>query len=300
MRNSNLFAVKGLVPAFISLFVVVCLSSCNKGVAVDESPDNRIGFSARGVAVQPLTKAEVLTSLSSFYVTATTGTAGEETQAFLNERFALDGEDFVGQVFWPASNPSWRFYASNVPTEFRSTGCCVWADNATDVVYALLDSPTFQKKNTLTFKHAFALLDEVRVEAASGYSISGVNISFVPNVGGTFDIRSGYGHTDGTGWDDIVPGTGVQIASKTGANANTVFTVPGSYVITAAWTASLPGTDYSGDSFSGMASEVTLVGGKRNILTITLGGSPAEISFTVTVLPWDDYDMGEQPFPIAS
>ena len=300
MRNSNLFVVKGLVPAIISLFVVLCLSSCNKGAAVDESPDNRIGFSARGVAVQPLTKAEVLTSLSSFYVTATTGTAGEEAQAFLNERFALDGEDFVGQVFWPASNPSWRFYASNVPAEFRSTGCCVWADSGTDVVYALLDSPTYQKKNTLTFKHAFALLDEVRVVAAGSFSISGVDISFVPNVGGTFDIHTGYGHTDGTGWDDIVPGESVRIASAVGTNANTVFTVPGSYTVTASWTASLPGTDYSGDVFSGMGSEVTLVGGKRNILTITLGGSPAEITFIVTVLPWDEYDMGERPFPIES
>ena len=97
-----------------------------------------------------------------------------------------------------------------------------------------------------------------------------------------------------------MPGESVRIASAVGTNANTVFTVPGSYTVTASWTASLPGTDYSGDVFSGMGSEVTLVGGKRNILTITLGGSPAEITFIVTVLPWDEYDMGERPFPIES
>lgn len=285
------------------LWAVVCagifVASCTK--SVDTTPDalgGRIGFAAQGVSIQAMTKAEVLTSMSSFYVTATTGSAGSESQAFGNEQFAKVGDDFVGQVYWPVSNPGYHFYASNVPMEFRPAGTVLWADSQTDVVYAYLGSPSFRRKNTLTFKHAFALLDAVVVNAAPGYSISGVSVSFTPKAGGTFNLSSGYGRTDGTGWSEVVDGQSVRVASATGSNANTVFTVPGEYLLSASWTASLNGTDYQGDTFKDMATPVTLVGGKRNVLTVTLGGNPQEIRFTVTVLPWDDYDMGEQQFPI--
>ena len=40
------------------------------------------------------------------------------------------GDDFVGQVYWPVSNPGYHFYASNVPMEFRPAGTVLWADSA--------------------------------------------------------------------------------------------------------------------------------------------------------------------------
>lgn len=301
MKKLNLIKLSSLCGGLCTLACALFLTaSCNKSGGMDVRDDlgGRIGFSAQGVCIQALTKATVLTSLNSFYVTATTGSAGSESMVFQNAGFNLDGSDFVGQVFWPASDPGYHFYACNAPMEFRTGGTCVWADAATDVVYSYLASPTFRKKNTLTFKHAFALLDAVNVVAKTGYTISDVKISFTPKEGGTFDLREGYGMTDGTGWSEAVDGVSTQIASAVGTNSNTIFTVPGSYVLTASWTASLNGTDYQGDTFKEMASEVTLVGGKRNVLTVTLGGNPQEIVFTVTVLPWDDYDMGEAQFPI--
>lgn len=302
--NKIISIVKGCF--FVAVLAFLCVGaacSCAKQSvpSVDDDPLNgRIGFSAQGVAVQALTKASVLTSLSSFYVTGTTGSAGSHTKAFQNARFAQNGDDFVGEVYWPASDPSYHFFACNVPMEFRPEGTCVWADSETDVVYAYLETPTFHKRNTLTFKHAFALLDKVDVVAAAGYTISDVNITFVPKSGGTFDIRNGYGRTNGTGWSDIVDGQSKRIASVVGDNANTVFTVPGTYSIVASWKATLTGTEYAGDVFSGMCSEVTLVGGKRNVITATLGGYAQGITFKVTVLPWDIYDMGETSFPVGN
>lgn len=308
IMNKMFSVLKRYVSIFSSAFVGIILaagvlSSCAKqgGPSVDDdSLGGRIGFSAQGVAVQAMTKASVLTSLSSFYVTGTTGSAGSHVKAFQNARFVLNGEDFVGEVYWPASDPLYHFFACNVPMEFRPEGTCVWADSETDVVYAYLESPTYHKRNTLTFKHAFALLDNVEVVAAAGYSISDVNITFIPKAGGTFDIRNGYGRTDGTGWGDVVDGVSKRIASAVGDNANTVFTVPGTYTMVASWKATLTGSAYAGDTFSGMCSEVTLVGGKRNVITATLGGYAQGISFKVTVLPWDIYDIGEAAFPVGN
>lgn len=282
--------------------VIVCsvfICACNNK---QDDPDNveRITFSVRGVGVQPFTKAatEVTTaSLDAFYVTATQGSAGSETEVFNSVRFALeDGGDFVGDRYWPASNPSYHFFAANTPLQFHADGTSFWADCTRDIVYSYQESPTYMRKNLLTFRHAFALVDKVIVGAEDGVTVNNVNIRMIPTTGGTFDILEGLDATDGTGWSDIIDGDVTQIATSSGNNDVGLFTIPGQYLLTASWNVAV-GADYS-ESIVDLAAPVTLVGGKRNIITATLTHNAKEIQFTITVLPWDDNDLGQQGFPI--
>jgi len=284
---------------FAIIACAVAVMSCNNKASDPEDVD-RITFSVRGVGVQPFTKAatEVTTaSLDAFYVTATQGAAGSETEVFNSVRFALeDGGDFVGDRYWPASNPSYHFYAANTPLQFHADGCSFWADCSSDLVYSYQETPTYMRKNLLTFRHAFALVDRIIVEAEDGVTVNNVNIRMTPVSGGTFDILEGLDHTDGTGWSDVIEGAETRIASATGSNDIGLFTVPGVYMLTASWNVSV-GDDYT-ETITDLAAPVTLVGGKRNIITATLTHNAKEIQFSIIVLPWDENDLGEQGFPV--
>ena len=251
--------------------------------------DGQIVFGSEGLNLTVETKATEVTSLSSFYVTAVTGSAGSESQVWNSVQFnQIPGSSpatYSGNKYWPSSDPSYKFYGSNVALNFSAGGTYVNASNATDVVCAYLSSPTYNTKNTLTFEHIFARLCRVDVAAQTGYTVSNISMYITPKTGGTYNLRTGAGHTDGTGWSSVAIGSATLISDKTGATDHDIYMVPGNYAITCTWTA----TDASGVSVThtNEASTLPIKGGATNNISVVLGG---DIMLGVDLQDYCEYD----------
>lgn len=261
---------------------------CNKNVSIPEPGDNSIVFTTGNIPefiVQ--TKASVVSSLSAFNASAVTGSAGSETAVWTNAAFSDGDSDskFTGDKYWPLTNDNpYRFYASNAALTHSAAGNTVTVDTGTDVVCAYLDSPTYKDVNTLTFDHVFARIGNMTVSAESGYTITGVSIRITPKVSGTYNLRTGSGQTDGTGWSATSDGSAVELANATpGTKENNVFLVPGRYTLTASWTATRG--QYT-ETFTDKTQDVDIVGGSVNSITTTLGGLAKDVQFSVGVNTW--------------
>jgi len=281
--TKNTFPFIGVFAAFM---VALASASCMKEVPdmqVVSQPSDAIVFGVDdSFRAEVQTKATEVTSLSSFYVTAVTGSAGSESQVWNSVQFSqVAGSSpatYAGNKYWPATNPSYKFYGSNVALNYAAGGTYVNASNATDVVCAYLSSPTYNTKNTLTFEHIFARLCRVDIVAASGYTLSNISLRITPKTGGTYNLRT-------KEWSSVATGTATTIASSTGANNNDIFCVPGIYSITASWVA----RDASGASVThtNEVCNVPLTGGKTNNISCVLGG---DITFGMDLQDYADYD----------
>lgn len=229
------------------------------------------------------TKTSAVTTLATFNVNCVTGTPGTSETSVFNVAFSGSTTYTAGQ-YWPTSDPGYAFYAANLALTPTAKGPTVVAANTSDVVCAVLASPVYKSSNELNFKHIFARLGDVSVAAPSGYSVSSLNISITPKTSGTYNLYSGNGKTDGTGWSATNDGSAVVIASNIGTNSATdTYLVPGSYTLSASYT--LTKGVYS-ESFSKTAP-VSIKGGCINAISTTLpAGNASEISFTVSVSPW--------------
>jgi len=65
------------------------------------------------------------------------------------------------------------------------------------LLYATVSS--YKAKNTLPFEHIFARLGSVTVSVVALYNIEDIEIK-KPIVRGIYNIRTGVGRTDDTGW----------------------------------------------------------------------------------------------------
>lgn len=212
------------------------------------TPEDEIVFRSSGPVFG--TKATPVSSLASFYVSAVTGSAGADVEAWTSATFSqVATNTYRGGKYWPASDPAYRFYASNVAMNYASDGPTIAASNETDIVCAYLSSPSYRVSNDLTFNHIFARLGAVTVSADVTYTISDITI-WIRNLktGGTYNLYTGAGYTDGTGWSSLTPAgsSDTQVyryagsinpgASQAGAD-NALYVVPGEYAIVASWTA---------------------------------------------------------------
>lgn len=242
----------------------------NQGAVVDAS-DRLITFTAEGegLSTEVVTKATAVTSLSSFNVSATTGTAGSETTKWNSVAFS-GSTSYTGGKYWPASNPSYHFYAANAPITFAAGGSTVAPDGSTDVVVAYLASPAYGASNALTFNHVYARVGSVSISAASG-TLSNVSAT-LKNVatGGTYNIRTG-AWTAGTKADKTLT-----------VGSNDLYVVPGTYSLSVTYTVS--NGDYSA-TFT-KSGNVTLQQGKVNNISATAPNTSTAITFTVSVTAW--------------
>ncbi len=275
--------------------------SCNKDAAVSVSAEDQlteqIQFRTQWptMVVDTKTTAVVQDGFSSFNASATTGSS-TETAVWTSQAFTKSGDVFRGDKWWPKDNPSYHFYASNVPLTFTEAGNTVAATNETDVVCAYQATPGYRETNTLFFSHIFARLGSVTVAEADGYTISDIDIQITPKTGGTYNLKSGYGKLDGTGWSSLTTGSPVSIASSApGTQANDLYLVPGEYTLSASWTATKG--NYS-QSFSSKNLSVNLVAGKINLITAQIKGDATEISFAVNVAAWTDHPINAGVFPV--
>lgn len=267
------------------------------------------------------TKATAATSIASFKCGVTQGSAGSETNAspcWNNIVFTSDGAGTPTYTaspkkYWPLSNPNYNVYAaaatngsaaaaaaevSDLTFAAGGTTISLAAGVDKDVIcaYEPIADITWKTKNTLAFEHIFARVSTVKVSAVAPCAISNVTIVITnPKTGGTYNLRTGHGQNDGTGWSSLVPASGIQtvytnagsIASgsnHTGAN-NDFYIVPGTYTLTASWTASVD--DYS-QTYNNMTSTGTIAiqGGKINAIECNLSGDPTEVTFGVSISEW--------------
>lgn len=266
-----------------TIMVLALCASCTR-MESDTADSAHIRFFVQEETVlMQETKATAVTALESFYVSATQGAAGSESSAWTSTLFSKSGITYSAEgKEWPDTDPAYHFYAANVPLSFNAGGTTVAATNATDVVCAYLPSPIYKETNTLTFKHIFARIGDVTVVASDGYTVSEATVRLTPTVSGTYNIRTGNGRTDGTGWMATVKGAEVSLSNATpGTKANDVYLVPGEYEVNVFWKAAKG--SYS-ERFSFM-SKVNLVGGKINTFSVTLGGD-ANAMLRLLLTPW--------------
>ena len=238
-------------------------------------------------------------SLSSFYVTCVTGSAGSEAQVWNSVSFSQVPDSspaiYAGNKYWPeGGNPEYKFYAANVPLTYSADGTTVSAGNSTDVVVAYNDVASYKTKNILSFEHVFARLGDVTVAAVSGYTLSDIDIRITPRTGGTYNIRAGRGHSDATGWSSLTTGSPVTVASAVGVNNNNFYLAPGDYVVTASWTA----LDLGGKSmsYSGKTAQISVSKGAVNSVNVALGG---QITVAVDISEFIDSECVQNLEPLT-
>ena len=280
---------------FITLLSTLLFPSCQRESVPEFTPPDATGrvpllLLAEGAGftdgletkagVAPTTSA----NLSSFFASATTGTAGAEVSAWTSTEFTKQDGAYTGGKYWPLSNPGYHFYASNIPLTFQAAGTTIQPANDTDVVCAYVSSSSYKTANILVFKHIFARLGTLAVNAQDGYEISNVSITITPKTGGTYNLRIGDARYDGTGWSALTAGAPVELTTGSpGTKNNDLYLVPGRYTMTATWTATRG--EYV-ETFTGKTTDVDLTGGKINNLSTTLGGRATPLQFNMSVAEW--------------
>ena len=265
LNNTDMKKCKRILLTAMGL----ALFACSRERTLPERLPGSVGEILFSAAV-PLcvdTRTAQTTSLDAFYVNASYGDEGEESPLWQNAQFSLSGDVYRGRKLWPLQEQDYHFYASNVPMEHGEDGAVVLATNATDVVCAYLPDPVYGQHNVLVFRHIFACVGQVTVWADTGCTVTDIEIRMTPVVGGTYNIRTGDGQTDGTGWSDFRPGEECVIASSVGANPNDLFLVPGVYTVQARWTCEQGGSTAT----TTRRTYVDLPAGQRSRLSFALG-----------------------------
>ena len=221
------------------------------------------------------TKADV-TTLSSFNVACVTGSAGSEAHAW-----TVNGTGGSTGKYWPASDPGYKFYASNVALTFNAAGCTVAASNGTDVVVCYKNNPTYKSSNTLQFSHIFGQIGNVTVSPDTGFiatDITNVSITITPKTAGTYNLRTG-------AWSSVTTGSAVTISnSSPGTKSNGLNLVPGSYTISGTWQSK--GKDFAD------TGNITVVAGQKLNLNIALGGVLVIIPSSIPdYISWSGTDL---------
>lgn len=282
----------------------ILLSGCEKGTENINESESGLGMEQISFTVVNPISADVITKVddvttstveaNGFRAAATKVVGSAVTDVWHNVLFSKSGTQYVGGKYWPIVNPGYSFYATNsdVTMTMGSSGAVLSGITADkDVICAYLPSAsvTYKVSNALSFEHIFARVTSVTVAAVTGYTISDVTISLVPKTTGTYTIAAGAEHSDGTGWSSTSGSATVNVYRNAGSpgigdQSNNVYLIPGSYNLTASWTATRG--EYV-QSFSKTVS-VNIVGGKRNTISTTLGGNATELVFTVNVAEWGD------------
>lgn len=270
--------------------VIVAVGSCTKEEGlVPQLNRSRIAFSVNDpdITFDTQTRATAVTGstieANGFYCSATTSGEGGDVSAWNSVSFAKSGDYYVSDKVWPTSDPSFSFQASNVPVTHGSSGCTVEASNTTDVVCAYVASPTYKSPSVLTFEHIFARIGNVTVSAVGGYTITGVSLTITPRTGGTYNIKTGVGQTDATGWSSLTTGSATTIFSgSTGTVSNDLYLVPGTYDLSFSWTAT------KGDYSANLSTTVSGTFSRGCVSTVTAGltGDADDIVFNVSVNSW--------------
>lgn len=256
---------------------LAALISCQKeaAVRVDAAPQE-ITFQVEGdLDFNVETRATAVTSLSSFNVIAENSSAA--TQVWSSSA-SQSGSNYLTNKYWPITDQTYAFYASNASMTYSQQGATIAVSNAnTDIVaaYSAYSASNYKKSIGLTFNHIFARVGTFTVSAPSGYTVSNVSsVVMSAPVSGTYNVKNGT-------WSRG------SATSHTMANgSNDLYVTPGAVTVTVTYT--LTRGEYV-KTFTKSAT-VTLVGGKINNITATpsfaAGEEASEITLTVSLNAW--------------
>ncbi len=236
-----------------------------------------ICFSTTGIEVNTSTKVTAVTNenISSFNLLTNNGAA--DAQSYLWTATASrvgTTPTFQTGRYWPNSNPSYHFYASNAALTSVANGATVTADGTLDVVCGYVENPNFNGLNLLNFIHIYSRIADISVTSSKGYTISGLSLVLKnAKTGGVYNVGA-------ESWSNCTVVENATLIEGT----NDYYIVPGTYTINIDYT--FTKGDYTA-SFSKTA-DVTLTGGKNNNIAITLTADPAvPVNFTVRVYDWE-------------
>lgn len=218
------------------------------------------------------TKASVVTqaSLTSFYLNTTRG--GTEVPVASNTLFSGSvGSNYSGGLFWPASNQSYHFYASNIQM-LSGTDCSkIVCSPEYDIIYAYLPAPSYKTENTLSFRHVYARIGSLSLNPPSGMTVTLKSAAITARRSGTFDMKT-------ESWVSTSGSESVSLSSS-----NDAWVIPGSYDISVTY-----------DITNGIMLQENLV---RSGMAVIAGNHVNNIIANVT---FDDYITSySQPYGLA-
>ena len=219
-------------------------------------------------------------NLASFYLKATAGSAGSETERWsVTATKQSSSGEFVTGKYWPFADPSYHFYASNAALTTSAAGTSVTVDGSSDVICACLYDPEFNATNSITFSHIMARIGSVEVTSANGYAVAVASVKVLQaNTSGTFNLRT-------SSWS----GLGGAASAALSEGENDYLIVPGTYTMEVRYT--LSKGDYSGTFTS--SGDVVFAGGKISNVRINLSADPAiAVNFAISVVDWESKTVG--------
>lgn len=219
---------------------------------------------------------QVVESITGFNVTATYGTSGSETARWSNRPFSLDSAtgQFRGGCVWPATDPGYHFYASNVTMADGAAGQSVVVNGIdTDVVCAYLATSTYRQTNSLVFNHVLSRVGTVNVSNVDGFT--NVSLKMKYRDAGTLNIRTG-------AWSGL--GSLKEKTLSLTAD-NNFWIVPGTYDLTLSF------TDMAGSTVTKTVSQ-EFRSGLINNITPVLGENPDVVVSTREVYEAPAFTLG--------
>jgi len=279
---------------FLLMSAGLLLLSCLKPQAAPSEDTVQEQIVIKGNVPLMRTKVQAVTSLLTFYVSAVTinDNTDEEEAVWTSALFTKSGDNYTGGKWWPVTNPSYYFYASNYPLQYSADGAIVNVpDSQHDVVCAYKTASKYKGITELRFKHILTRLGAVTVQGQEEYQISDIHISITPYVSGTYHLNEGQGYELTEGWANRVAGDPVTIAgTEPGTQNNDLYMLPGTYLISASWTATRG--NYV-ESFVGQGALVNLSSGMITSLSVELGGNADPMVLSVSVSAWEaeEYDL---------
>ena len=246
---------------------------------IDVDFSNEVMFS---LVDEQSTRADV-TSLTSFNVLCVTGNMGSSESTKFNTAFTRSGSYYMGGKFWPSSNPSYSFYASNNAITPSYSGAYVSVDGSTDVVvaYNKFNSSLSNYKTVipLTFIHVFAKIGYCKVVAPTDYTVSNLNVTFNPYYKGNYYIYNG-------SWTKNASKSVLLANALNSENVNGSYIIPGTYTINISYT--LTKGSYT-ESFVKTVDLSFIFGRVNNVVLQLPEGNPYDNpGGTVVPDPWEE------------
>lgn len=273
-----------------SVFIIAAVAalsfvSCQKNDRLPNDSEGQEIVLNFGDSFDVETKASAVTSLTSAYWGASTGTSTESVKWSTASASVSSGKISTGK-YQTASPTSYNYYVAN--QTFTVAGDMTVADNSNDIVAGRLAAST-STAPSVTLNHIFSRINTLTANAPSGFTISGISwkitgYSTVNGTAGTFNMKS-------QSWTSA----STKIASATNISTGSdMYVIPGEYTFTVSYT--LTKGDWS-KSFT-KSGRVTLTGGKINNISTTVPdptgstGGPEQIVLTVTITAWTSQNVG--------
>lgn len=259
----------------IAATVVLSFASCQKNDRIPNDSEGQEIVLNFGDSFDVETKASAVTSLTSAYWGASTGTSTESVKWSTASASVSSGKISTGK-YQTVSPTFYNYYVAN--QTFTVAGDMTVANNNTDIVAGRTASSS-STTPSVTLNHIFARTGSLTCNTQSGYTISGVSwkiygsSSDVQGTAGTYNMKS-------QSWT----AASTKLTSETAITSTSdMYLIPGTYTIKVSYT--LTKGDYS-QSFTKTGTVSLTMGKVNNISCTAIGGGASEIVLSVSLTAW--------------